>query len=229
VGAAAVRFGWSVYWAQFLVPRDSTYKSLKDLAGKKWAVPDLGSTSGYLYPSVMFKDAGIKVGEVVEAGGHPQAVLALYNGEVDFATTFYSPPLTDPKWKPGDNPEPYDYKAVKRNDEGKAFAGDVRVLDARINVLETAPDVFEKVRILQLTDPMPNDTISFGPEFPADMRDKIVKALVDFAASEQCAESICSDKFYSWTGVEPTTDAAYDPIRKLIKVLGYTEEDIFKK
>ena len=50
-----------------------------------------------------------------------------------------------------------------------------------------------------------------------------------FAASERLPSSICSDKFYSWTGVEPTTDAAYDPIRKLIKGLGYTEEDIFKK
>ena len=26
VGAAALRYGWSVYWAQFLVPRDSSYR-----------------------------------------------------------------------------------------------------------------------------------------------------------------------------------------------------------
>jgi basic membrane protein A len=228
VGAAAVRYGWAVYWAQFLVPRDSTYQTLQDLAGKKWAIPDLGSTSGYLYPSVMFKDAGVEPGEIVEAGGHPQAVLALYNGEVDFATTFFSAPLTDPAWQPGDNPEPYDYKAVKLNEDGNAYAGDVRVLDARIRALETAPDVFDKIRIMMLTDPMPNDTLSFGPEFPAAMRDSIIKALANFASSEQCTQSICSDKFYNWTGVQPMPDSAYDPIRKLIKGLGYTEEDIFK-
>jgi hypothetical protein len=74
-----------------------------------------------------------------------------------------------------------------------------------------------------------NLPVRFGPDFPAHLKDKIVKALVDFAASEACADSICSDKFYSWTGVEPIGGSAYDPIRKLIKVLGYTEEDIFKK
>jgi len=227
VGAAAVRFGWSVYWAQFLVPRDSDYQTLEDLAGLKWAIPDLGSTSGYLYPSVMFQEAGIEPGEVVEAGGHPQAALAVYNGEVDFATTFFSPPLTDPAWQPGDNPEPYDPAEVKLNEEGRAFAGDVRVLDARVSDLETAPDIFEKVRIMMLTDPIPNDTISFSPDFPDELKAQIIDALVAFTATDACLESICSDQFYNWTGVAPIDDAAYDVIRRLITGLGYTEEDIF--
>jgi basic membrane protein A len=227
VAGAAVRFGWSAYWAQFLVPRDSDYQTLEDLAGKKWAVPDLGSTSGYLYPSVMFKDAGVEPGEIVEAGGHPQAALAVYNGEVDFATTYFSPPLTTPPWQPGDNPEPFDYTAVKLNDQGQAFAGDVRVLDARTAVLDVAPDIFEKVRIMMLTDAIPNDTMSFSPEFPEALRSQILDAMVAFTASDACQESICSDQFYSWTGIDPVQDSAYDVVRKLIKGLGYTEEDIF--
>jgi phosphonate transport system substrate-binding protein len=227
VGAAAVRYGWPAYWAQYLVARDSDIQSLEDLAGKKWAVPDLGSTSGYLYPSVAFQDAGIEVGEIVEAGGHPQAALAVYNGEVDFATTYFSPPLTDPRWQPGDDPEPYDFMEVALNEEGRTFAGDVRVLDARTAVMETAPDVFQKVRILALTDAIPNDTMSFSPDFPDELRGQILDALVEFTASEACLESICSDQFYNWTGMDPIDDAAYDPVRKLITILGYTEEDIF--
>ncbi len=227
VAGAAERFGWSVYWAQFLVPRDSDYQTLEDLAGKKWAVPDLGSTSGYLYPSVMFQEAGVEPGEIVEAGGHPQAALAVYNGEVDFATTYFSAPLTTPPWQPGDNPEPFDYTAVKLNDQGQAFAGDVRVLDARTAVLDVAPDIFEKVRIMMLTDAIPNDTMSFSPEFPEALRSQILDAMVAFTASDACQQSICSDQFYSWTGIDPIQDSAYDVIRKLIKGLGYTEEDIF--
>jgi phosphonate transport system substrate-binding protein len=227
VGAAAVRYGWSVYWAQFLVPRDSDFQTIEDLAGKKWAVPDLGSTSGYLYPSVMFQEAGVEPGEIVEAGGHPQAALAVYNGEVDFATTYFSPPLTDPKWQPTDDPEPFDPMEVALNEEGRTFAGDVRVLDARTAVMETAPDIFQKVRIMMLTDPIPNDTMSFGPDFPDTLRGEIIDALVEFTASEACLESICSDQFYNWTGLEPIDDASYDVIRRLIKGLGYTEEDIF--
>jgi phosphonate transport system substrate-binding protein len=227
VGGAAVRFGWPVYWAQFLVPRDSDVQSFEDLAGLKWAVPDLGSTSGYLYPSIMFQEAGIEPGEVVEAGGHPQAALAVYNGEVDFATTYFSPPLTEPRWQPGDDPEPFDPMEVAMNEEGRTFAGDVRVLDARTAVIETAPDIFEKVRIMMLTDPIPNDTMSFGSEFPDELKGQILDAMVEFTASEACLESLCSDQFYNWTGVEPIDDAGYDPIRRLIQGLGYTEEDIF--
>ncbi|MDH7485642.1 MAG: phosphate/phosphite/phosphonate ABC transporter substrate-binding protein [Anaerolineae bacterium] len=227
VGAAAVRYGWSVYWAQFLVPRDSKYKTLQDLAGKKWAVPDLASTSGYLYPKVMFQEAGVEPGEVVEAGGHPQAALAVYNGEVDFATTYFSPPLTDPRWQPGDDPEPYNPFAVALNEQGKAYAGDVRVLDARVAVLATAPDIFQKVRIMMLTDPIPNDTMSFGPDFPEELRDRIIDALAEFMTTEACLQSICSEGFYNWTGVERISDAAYDVIRRLMAGLGYTEEDVF--
>lgn len=227
VGAAAVRFGLSWYTTQFLVARDSDIQSIDDLAGKKWAVPDLGSTSGYLYPSVMLTEAGIEPGEIVEAGGHGQSVLAVYNGEVDFSTSFFSPPLTDPAWQFGDDPEPYDVNDVTLNEEGRCFSGDVRVLDARCSVMETAPDVFAKTRILTLSQQIPNDTMSFSPEFPEELKGKIVDALVEFAASDACAESICSDQFYNWSGLEPVEDSFYDPVRQLIDVLGYTEEDVF--
>ncbi len=55
----------------------------------------------------------------------------------------------------------------------------------------------------------------------------LVAALVEFAASDACDESICSDDFYNWSGLEATEDAAYDPVRNLMTVLGYTEEDVF--
>ncbi len=228
VGAAAVRRGLSWYTTQFLVQRDSGIESIEDLAGKKWAVPDLGSTSGYLYPSVMLQDAEVEPGEIVEAGGHPQAVLAVYNGDVDFATSFFSPPLTDPQWQFGDDPEPFDPASVTRDAEGNCFADDIRVLDARCAAAETAPDVFEQVGILSLSQQIPNDTMSFSPDFPEELRQKIIDAMVEFAASEECAQSICSEDFYGWTGIEPVDDSFYDPVRQLINILGYTEEDIFK-
>jgi len=48
VAYKAIRFGYSVYWAQILVPRDSDIQTLADLNGKKWAYPEPSSTSGYL-------------------------------------------------------------------------------------------------------------------------------------------------------------------------------------
>ena len=101
-------------------------------------------------------------------------------------------------------------------------------MDARCSAAETAPDVFQKVRILTLSPKIPNDTMSFSPKFPPELKSVIVDAMVKFAASDACKESICSDQFYNWTGIEPVDDAFYDPVRNLVKVLGYTEEDIFK-
>jgi phosphonate transport system substrate-binding protein len=231
VGASAVRFGLSWYAAQILVSRDSDIQSLEDLSGTKWAIPDLGSSSGYLYPSVLFSAEGVEPSEIVEAGGHGQSVLAVYNGEVDFSTSYFTPPLTElaglEKWQYGDDPEPYDVDNVVRNEAGNCFSDEIRVLDARCAVLDTAPDVFEKTRILTLSPKIPNDTMSFSPEFPEELKSTITDAVIAFTATEACQQSLCSDEFYTWSGMEPAEDAAYDPVRQLIDVLGYTEEDIF--
>ncbi len=80
VAYKAVRFGWSVYWAQYIVPRDSDAQTLADLDGLKWAYPDAGSTSGYMVPLVEFQENGITPGETLEAGGHTGTVRASLPG-----------------------------------------------------------------------------------------------------------------------------------------------------
>src|SRR3972149_11019105 len=50
VAFKANRFGYDVYWAQLLVPRDSDIDSIEDLEGLKWGYPDPGSPSGCMVP-----------------------------------------------------------------------------------------------------------------------------------------------------------------------------------
>jgi phosphonate transport system substrate-binding protein len=239
VGAAAVRFGLSWYAAQYVVPMDSPAQSLEDLAGATWCIPDFGSTSGYLYPSAGFTALGIEPGEIIEAGSHNNAMLGVYNGDCDFGTAFFSPPLLPADegraWAYGvDSPEIWRDAGVSpiRNDEGRTFVaggpseGGYRILDARSSVSDTAPDIFDTTRILAVTAQIPNDTVSFGPEFPLNTANQIVNALVDFTASEECLQSICSEEFYNWTGLEAVTDSFYDPVRSAMEFLGITEEDI---
>ncbi|MBE2223230.1 MAG: PhnD/SsuA/transferrin family substrate-binding protein [Anaerolineae bacterium] len=239
VGGAAVRFGLPWYAAQIVVPMDSEAETLEDLAGGTWAIPDYGSTSGYLYPSADFMALGIEPGEIVEAGSHNNAMLAVYNGDVDFATAFFSPPLLpfyERQWTYGvDDPEIWRdaEEAPVRNAEGRTFVaggpdeGGYRILDARSSVSDTAPDIFEKTRILALTPKIPNDTVSFGPEFPLATAQDIVDALIEFTASEACLQSICSEEFYNWTGLEAVPDSFYDPVRSTMATLGITEEEVF--
>lgn len=230
VSAAAVRRGWNVYWAAYITRRDSDIYTFGDLEGRTWAYPDAGSTSGYIVPAVELAAAGITPGDTVEAGGHNQVIQAVYSGEVDFGTTFFSPPaVPGAEWTIGDNPEPYDLTVDESRigEDGNLYVGDVRILDARANIRETAPDVIDQVRILRLSAPIPNDTLSFGPEFPEELRTQILDALYAFAETEEWMQSIGSDDFYSWSGLAPITDADYNPVRLQFEILGLTEEDVF--
>lgn len=232
VYAAAVRFGWPVYWAQYLVRRDADIYTLGDLEGRSWAYPDRASTSGYIVPAVELQALGITPGEEVEAGGHNQAVLAVYNGEVDFATSFFSPPLTPgAAWNFGDMPEPWDLTVDEPfvNDEGRLFVGDIRVLDSRSSVADVAPDIIDQVRILRISAPIPNDTMSFGPEFPAELRTQIYDALVAFSETDAWDESaLGNSEGYSWTTLTEIEDSVFDSVRLQFEVLGLTEADIFE-
>jgi len=237
VAFKAIRFGYPVYWTEYIVARDSKYQTLADLEGATWGFGDQASTSGYMVPTVELAAAGITPGNKVETGGHNQTVTAVYNGEVDFGTTFYSVPL-NPEGKPIFSYDDYIGGLIKSleqyeipaesipncalSEDGKKILCDgYRILDARANIRTEAPDVIQKVRILAISQAIPNDTLSFGPDFPADVRKMIEDALVAFAKTEAWGTSIGSADFYGWTGIAPATDAEYDFVRAMVEATGY--------
>lgn len=230
-GLAAERYGWNVYWAQFIVQRDSGIDTFDDLNGKTWGFGEVTSTSGYLFPQALFDEQGIEIGDEVETGGHTQTVLAVYNGEVDFGTTYFSPPLLPEgmgTWSmdmPPDVPEELVSECAP-NEEGKLFCGGYRVLDARSAVTDQAPDIVQKVKILGLTPEIPNDTMSFAPEFPDDLKDDIINAVIEFLGTEACQDSLCNEKFYDWTAAGPIADENFDGVRILMEAQGITLETI---
>lgn len=81
--------GKPTYNSIIVTRSDSGINSIKDLKGKTFAFVDPASTSGYLVPMAMFKERGIDpsvfFSNVVFAGSHTAAELAVYNGQVDAA------------------------------------------------------------------------------------------------------------------------------------------------
>jgi phosphonate transport system substrate-binding protein len=228
-GLASVRYGWNVYWTEFLVARDSDYQTLEDLEGASWGIPSYTSTSGYLFPSAQLGALGVTPGELTETGGHSGSVKAVYNGEVDFATAYFSAPLLpEGTWTRETPPDvPDDLVAdCAVNEEGQMWCGDYRVLDARTTIAEEAPDVIEKVRILALSDDIPNDTMSFSPDFPDALREIIIQAMTAYVGSEACDATLCNEQFYDWTGVAPIFDESFDGIRNLMEAQGISLENI---
>lgn len=89
---ASVRRGSTTYKSQFNVRCDSDIESFEDLRGKTIAFVDPGSASGYQFPFTFLKsEFGIDPDsdmETIFAGSHDASVLAVYNGDVDVATSF---------------------------------------------------------------------------------------------------------------------------------------------
>lgn len=231
VALATIRYERTGYWSEFIVRRDSGIETLEDLEGKTWAVPYVASTSGYLYPSVLLGMQGITPGDLVEAGGHPEVVLAVLDGTADFGTCFFSPPGdTKDDWSEGDPPEPGGDFTIEQQDDGtyKVWQGGLRIRDARVAAMATNPKAVEDLKILELTETIPNDTVSFVSDFPAEMRETIVQALIDYAATEEGQAVLADEDFYDITGFGRVADSYYDPVRNAINTAGLTEEEILE-
>ena len=84
--------GKATYVAKIFVRKDSGIGKLEDLRGKSIAFVDPISSSGYMYPLNIFRDAGVFQGtpesffrRVYFAGGDEQSIRAVYYGFVDAA------------------------------------------------------------------------------------------------------------------------------------------------
>ncbi|PIS10940.1 MAG: phosphate/phosphite/phosphonate ABC transporter substrate-binding protein [Bdellovibrio sp. CG10_big_fil_rev_8_21_14_0_10_47_8] len=192
-----VRYGSESYQSQILARSDSQIKSLKDLAGKKFAYVDPASTSGYLMPAKLLMDQKIKPVETVFAQKHDNVITMIYQKQVDAGATFYSPP-----------------------EDGK-------MQDARRLVKTQFPDVEQKIKILTLTDPIPNDPIVFRKEMSEEMKKNIVQALMDYQKTEEGKKTFYS--IYGVTGMVASSDERYDSVREMLKSLGKTAAELSKK
>jgi len=81
----------SGYKSQLLVHKDSGIESVADLKGKRIAISSFTSTSGFVWPANLLADNGLDPEADVtwiNAGGHDNAILAVFNGDADAAFTF---------------------------------------------------------------------------------------------------------------------------------------------
>lgn len=181
-----LRHGSSTYQSQFITRASSKIKNLEDLRGKRIAFVDPSSASGFLLPLKMLRDRGIQPGESVFAMKHDNVVSMVYNNQVDAGATFHTP----------------------------AFDG--KIEDARRLVKTQYPDVEQKVVIIQLSDPIPNDPIVFRYNLPEEIKDKISKAFLHLVRTPEGKEAFKS--IYGVDDLKEATDADYKSVLELGKI-----------
>lgn len=191
-----VNRGRDEYYGQIIAHKDGP-KSIKELNNKKFAFVDPASTSGFLLPSRLFKQEDIKIKEHIFAGRHDSVVMAVYQKKVDAGATFYTPPDEDGTPK-----------------------------DARWIVRTQYPDVFDKVRILKLTGPIPNDPLTLRKDIPEELKTKIVQAFQKYIKTEE-GKKVLMD-MYHITDFKEASDKDYDVIRSYLKDLGKSAQDFVK-
>ena len=122
--------------------------------------------------------------------------------------------------------------------QGRAEAGAV-FEDARASVQKTLPDVMQKLKVIWKSDPIPNDTVSFRKDLPADVKDRVSTALLRFSQDPVGLEALKSlyeiealaDYQLLVTKYKVTAsslDAFYDPVRDVARYAGITLEDLIK-
>jgi phosphonate transport system substrate-binding protein len=100
-------------------------------------------------------------------------------------------------------------------------------VDARTRIEKDHPDVMEKVVVLQVSAPIPNDGVQFQPSLSKEMRDKIVNALLELVKTDEGKKAI--QVAYQWTDLTPKDDSFYDPFRQVLQAAGVKAADLLKK
>lgn len=198
------------YKGAIIARADSKIKSIKDLEGKKFAFSDPSSTSGFILPSKLFKDQGIKLSETVFAGRHDTVVSMVFQKQVDAGAIYYSMP---------------EIKIVN----GKKVE---LIRDARSMVMTQIPDVEDKIKIIGFTPEVPNEpwilrsNLFADPAQQAKFKAAIRDSIIEFSKSP--AGKDLMEILVRAERLVPAEDSDYDGIRKVVTELQVNMSDFVK-
>jgi phosphonate transport system substrate-binding protein len=105
------------------------------------------------------------------------------------------------------------------------YRGDVDVAtvfeDARTQIQKEAPDAMTKLEVFAYSDPIPNDTVSIRNGFTDEYKKKVQDAFIKIMSTDE-GKKIGKD-IYSFDNLVPADDKNFDPVRKVIELLGIQE------
>ena len=197
-----LRHDSATYQSMIVAKAGSSIKKLEDLNGKKIAYVDPASTTGYIIAAKTLKDNKVTPKETMFAAKHDNVISMVYQGQVDAGAAYYSPPA-------------------------KNESGVEQIEDARRLVLAQYPDVKEKIAIINLSEPVPNDPFVFRKDLPEEMKAKIVEAMMNFVKTDQGRKAFKA--IYGVNGLKLAVDKDYDVMRDMLKAVSKNPEELLKK
>ena len=196
----AARERVTVYYGSVLTRTDSGVSRLEDLNGRPFAFSDATSTSGYIFPLNLLNASSVKLGHVYFAGGHANVIQAVADGKVAGGSSFYSPP-------------------GKVNEVEHTYVADARHLVMKRMTTDEARLAFlDEVRVLALTDPIPNDVCCVRRGFPRATWDRFERSLQKFIATPEGLRAYLD--LVAAVAARPSDDATFDGFRSALRATG---------
>ena len=96
--------------------------------------------------------------------------------------------------------------------------------DARSTIEDDFPDVMDVVAVLATTTDIPNDSVSFINDFPEEMRQQIVDALLAYSGTDEGKEAL--NTLYNIEALQPSDDSFYDGFRADLSKAGLDIESL---
>ena len=198
----------TVYHGCVLSRTDSGVHRLEDLTGQSYAFSDETSTSGHIFPRMLLDRENVSLGRVYFAGGHPNVVQAVWDGKAKAGSTFYSPPNK------------------KQRAEG------LWVGDARYIIMRRMPDnaarrkFLEEVRLVALTDPIPNDLCAVRKGLPEEIWERFAASFQRYLETDEGKEVYFD--LLTAVAAAPTDDSAFDGFRAALRSAGISAEGLLE-
>ena len=190
----------NVYYGCILARVDSDVHRVEDLHGRSFAFSDETSTSGHIFPRALLTRRGVQLGHILFAGGHPNVVQAVVDGKVSGGASFYSPP-----------------SAV--NERDGTLVGDARFLILKnMATVEQRRAYLEEVRVIALTDPIPNDVCCVRRGFPEHVWERFEASLQRFLELPD-GRSAYYD-LVAGVAAQPCSDRDFDGFREALTASG---------
>ena len=123
------------------------------------------------------------------------------------------------RWEYGMDPELWLWNKWKGELWPEGLRGkcvDLRRALAKTGLYGDIWEIVEKIGVVATIGPVPNDCLAFCEDFPRDIENKIVQAVIEHIRSPEGHALWNDPNFYEWDDVEPIDDSYYDAYRELM-------------
>ncbi len=197
VALISQRFGTENYGAEFLANAKAGFKP----------APDIPATDADLPTLLQFRGKRVCFTDEQSTSGHVVPVIFLKKAgltDADLANAVYAGGHT---------------QVVEALYDGGICDYGTVFVDARSNIATEHPDVDQKVVVVFETRPIiPNDNMSYAPDVPAALRERITAAMIRIAATEDGKKAL--NELYQISGLVKADDTVYDEFRSYLQASG---------